>query len=185
MKSLKSLMMAGILAAGLGGCGSDNQTSTAGDGAEKTTKDAPMLKFVSTKDGSPLPIKPTDKDTPEVKEFYKTGKNPYTKKFISDPEAAKTGRKVFNMYSCTQCHGGNAGGQTGPSLTDDNWVYPKNVTDKGMFETISGGTNAGMPIWHLQVAGNPELLSSDDILRVMAWIRSMYAGADQTKEWLK
>ena len=106
-------------------------------------------------------------------------------KFVNDPGAAKAGRKVFNMYSCTQCHGGNAGGQTGPGLTDDKWNYAKNVTDKGMFETISGGTNGGMPTWHQQVSGNPELLSSDEILRVMGWIRSMYAGADQTKEWLK
>ena len=92
-------------------------------------------KFVSTVDNNPLPIKVHDDDTPEAKEFYKTCKNPYTKKFAADPEAAKAGKKKFGYYSCTQCHGGNAGGQTGPSIIDDRWQYPKHVTDKGMLPT--------------------------------------------------
>jgi cytochrome c-L len=143
-------------------------------------------KFESTKaDHAPLVIKPTDKDSADAKTFLETCINPYTKRFVADPEAAKAGKKLFGMYSCTQCHGGNAGGQTGPSITDDRWQYPKHVYDKGMFETIAGGTDAGMPTWHQQVAGNPELLSTDEILKIMGWLRSMYSGVDQTKEWLK
>lgn len=139
--------------------------------------------FVSTKDGSPLAITATDEDTPEAKEFIKTCVNPYTKKFAGDPEAAKAGKKKFGFWSCSQCHGGNGGGQTGPSILDSNWQYAKHVTDKGMFETIAGGSNAGMPTWHKQAAGNPELVSTDDILKIIGWLRASYAGGGDTP-WL-
>ena len=139
--------------------------------------------FVSTKDGSPLDIKAIPGDTPEAKEFLATCVNPYTKKAVADADVAKTGKKLFGYWSCTQCHGGNAGGQTGPSITDSTWQYSKHLTDKGMFETIAGGSNAGMPTWHAQVAGNVELLKTDEILRIVGWLRTMYAGGGD-KPWL-
>lgn len=143
-------------------------------------------KFVSTKAGNaPFVIKPTDSDSPEAKQFLETCINPYTKMFVADPELAKQGKKKFGFWSCTQCHGGNAGGQTGPSIIDDTWQYSKHVTDKGMFETIAGGSDAGMPAWHQQVAGNPELVSTDDILKIIGWLRASYKGNDKEKPWLK
>jgi cytochrome c-L len=140
-------------------------------------------KFVATQDNAPFVIKPVEGDTPEAKEFLATCVNPYTKKFAADPEAAKAGKKKFGFWSCTQCHGGNAGGQTGPSIIDDTWQYAKHVTDKGMFETIAHGTNAGMPAWHAQPANNPELLGTDEILRIIGWLRASYAGKGE-KPWL-
>jgi cytochrome c-L len=140
-------------------------------------------KLVSTKDGSPLPIKPVDTDTPEAKKFLETCINPYTKLYAADPEAAKAGKKKFGYYSCTQCHGPNAGGQVGPSIVDDRWQYAKHVTDKGMFETISGGSNGGMFAWHQQVSGNPELVPTDDILKIIGWLRTQYKGGGDTP-WL-
>jgi cytochrome c-L len=139
--------------------------------------------LVSTKDGSPLPIKETPEDTPEAKEFLETCINPYTKRFAVDKEAAKAGKKKFGLYSCTQCHGPNAGGQVGPSITDDRWQYAKHVTDKGLFETISGGSNGGMFAWHQQL-GNPDNPSTDDILKIIGWLRSEYKGGDD-RPWLK
>ena len=140
--------------------------------------------LVSTKDGSPLNIKPVDSDTPQAKEFLETCINPYTKLYANDKEAAKAGKKKFGFYSCTQCHGANAGGQVGPSITDDRWQYAKHVTDKGMFETIAGGSNGGMFAWHQQVAGNPELVPTDDILKIIGWLRSEYKGGND-RPWLK
>jgi cytochrome c-L len=140
--------------------------------------------LVSTKAGNaPLNIQVTDTDTPEAKQFLETCVNPYTKRFHDNPEEAKAGKKLFGFYSCTQCHGANAGGQTGPSITDNIWQYAKHVTDKGMFETIAGGTDGGMPTWHGQVANNPELLKTDEILKIMGWLRSMYKGGGETP-WL-
>lgn len=143
-------------------------------------------KFESTKAGNqPFTIKPTEKDSPEAKEFLQTCKNPYTKMYAADPEKAKAGKKLFGYYSCTQCHGGNAGGQTGPSIIDDTWQYAKHQTDKGIFETIANGSDAGMPAWHQQPAGNAELLSTDEILKIIGWLRVSFKGSDQSKPWLK
>lgn len=142
-------------------------------------------KFESTKAGNKaFVIKPTDTDSAEAKQFLETCINPYTKKYVADPEAAKAGKKKFGFWSCTQCHGGNAGGQTGPSIIDDRWQYTKHVTDKGLFETIADGSDAGMPPWHQQTAGNPELLPTDDILKIIGWLRASYQGGGD-KPWLK
>ncbi|EUJ11485.1 Cytochrome c [Methylophilaceae bacterium 11] len=138
--------------------------------------------LVSTKDGSPLGVKVVDTDTPQAKEFLATCVNPYTKAFAKDPEAAKAGKKKFGFYSCTQCHGPNGGGQVGPNITDSTWQYAKHITDKGMFETIAGGSNGGMFAWHNQL-GNPENLATDDILKIEAWLRTQYRGGGDTP-WL-
>jgi len=151
-------------------------------GMTLSTQASAACNLVSTKDGSPLGVKAVETDTPQAKQFLETCINPYTKEFVKDPEAAKAGKKKFGLYSCTQCHGPNAGGQVGPSITDSTWQYAKHVTDKGLFETISGGSNGGMFAWHQQL-GNPENLSTDDILKVIGWLRSQYKGGGETP-WL-
>jgi cytochrome c-L len=140
--------------------------------------------LVSTKDNSPLNIKPVEGDTPEALEFLKTCVNPYTKLYAADANAAKKGKSRFGYYSCTQCHGPNGDGQVAVSITDDRWQYAKHVTDKGMFETIAGGSNGGMFAWHQQVSNNPELVNTDDILKMVAWLRTQYKGGGD-KPWLK
>ena len=129
-------------------------------------------KFESIRAGnSPFEVKPTENDSPEAKHFLKTCINPYTRLYVADPEQAKAGKKKL-------------GGQTGPSILDDNWQYARVVNDKGMFEIIAGGSDAGMPAWHQQVGGNPELMSTDDILKIIGWLRSSYQGKDTEKPWL-
>ena len=153
--------------------------------------------FVSTKDGSPLAMKADAADSAEAKTFLDTCKNPYTAKYAADAEAAKAGRKVMTLNGCTGCHGGNLGGLMAPSLVknggtgafDTKWVYAKNATDKGMFETISGGT-AGtsggvMSTWHKSLDGHVgDGLSTDEILKAVAYIRTVYKG-DGEKTWMK
>jgi cytochrome c-L len=153
--------------------------------------------LVSTKDNSPLKIKVADTDSAEAKEFLATCKNPYTAKFAADAEAAKAGRKVMTFNGCTGCHGGNLGGLMAPSLVknggtgafDTRWVYAKDATDKGMFETVSGGTpgvsGGTMFIWHNQLEGHTgDGLTTDEILKAIAYIRTVYKG-DGEKTWLK
>ncbi len=152
--------------------------------------------FVSTKDGSPLTIKATAEDTPQVTAFLETCKNPYTKEFAADAKAAKKlGRRVFTYNGCSGCHGGKLEGIMAPSLRKDGgqgaydtrWAYAKNATDKGMFETIAAGTpgNAGgvMAAWHIDVPNHiSDGLSTDDILKVIGYIRTEYYG-DEEKLW--
>ena len=152
-------------------------------GLTLSTQASAACNLVSTKDGSPLGIKAAETDTPQAKEFLETCNNPYTKVYAKDAEAAKAGKKKFGYYSCTQCHGPNGGGQVGPSITDSTWQYSKHVSDKGIFETIAGGSNGGMFAWHQQL-GNPENLSTDDILKVVGWLRTQYKGGGDTP-WLK
>ena len=154
-------------------------------------------KFTSTKDNSPVVISAVATDTPEAREFLATCINPYTKKYASDPESAKAGRKVMTYNGCTGCHGGNLGGLMAPSLVklggtgayDTKWVYAKNATDKGMFETIANGTpgasGGNMYIWHNQLEGHTgDGLSTDEILKAIAYIRTVYKGSEE-QTWLK
>ncbi|MDX1915867.1 MAG: cytochrome c [Methylophilus sp.] len=130
------------------------------------------VKFVTTQDGSPLEIKADFFDTPEAKEFLKTGKNPY----VGNAEAIKKGKKIFGLYSCTQCHGPDAKGQVGPGLIGPTYRYPKDATNKGMFETIWNGTNGGMGAKGLGLMDPSDPsngLKPDEVLKVIAWIRSV------------
>lgn len=129
------------------------------------------IKFVTTQDGAPLDIPAASFATPAAKEFLATGKNPY----IGDAEAIKKGHKLFNLYSCTQCHGPEAGGQTGPGLTGPGFKYAKDATNKGMFETIWHGTNGGMGAKGAGLMDPTDPtngLTPDETLKVIAWIRS-------------
>ncbi len=166
-------------------CGKDDKAQTSAD--LTPTK---ICSLVSTKDNSPLVIKVLSTDTPQAKEFLITCINPYTKLYAKDAEAAKVGKKQFSYQGCSGCHGGNANGLMGPSLIDAKWQYAKHISDKGMFETIAGGTNGSPPewgsmlTWHNQLAGHTgEGLDTDTILKIMAWLRTQYIGGGETP-WL-
>ena len=129
------------------------------------------VKFVATQDGSPITIPADQFDTPAAKEFLATGKI----KYIGDAEAVKKGKKIFGLYSCTQCHGPEAAGQVGPGLVGPTYKYPKVATNKGMFETIWHGTNGGMGgkgIGIMNPADPKDGMTVDETLKVIAWIRS-------------
>ena len=158
--------------------------------------------FVSTKDGSPLTIKASDTDTPQAKEFLETCVNPYTKAYAADPsliaqKSPKGGKALFGYNGCSGCHGGKLEGVMAPSLRKDGgqgafdtkWVYAKNATDKGMFETISAGSAGAsggvMSTWNINLPDHVgDGLTNDEILRLIAYIRSEYRG-DGEKTWLK
>jgi len=108
-------------------------------------------------------------------------------------------KKLYGLNNCTGCHGGKLEGVMAPGLRkqpsggqsqyDNQWVYPINATDKGMFETIAGGTpgksGGTMFKWHKQIEGHTGGgLTTDDILQTIAYIRANYAGTDE-KVWLK
>lgn len=52
------------------------------------------------------------------------------------------GKRLYHWFNCQGCHA-NGGGDIGPALMDDKWIYgsdPRNV-----FETILAGRPNGMP----------------------------------------
>lgn len=183
----------------LAGCDKKDAGGAGASASATESSSGETCALVSTKDNSPLAIKAVATDTPEAKEFLATCKNPYTAKYAADAEAAKAGRKVYTLNNCMGCHGGKLEGVMAPSLNkntaggqgafDQKWVYEKNATDKGMFETISGGTpgtsGGTMLVWHNQLPGKTgEGLSTDDILKAIAYIRTEYKG-DGEKTWMK
>jgi cytochrome c-L len=113
-------------------------------------------------------------DPPAVKQFKETGKNPYNK----DPDAIAAGFKLARAVACTHCHAGDLSGLIGPNLTRGDWRYPRDSTDKGLFQTLYFGTTGGMAAW-----GKLGSLTEDEILRVMAFVRSQYRGDPKDVTW--
>jgi cytochrome c oxidase cbb3-type subunit 3 len=74
--------------------------------------------------------------------------NPYS----NDPVALQDGRRLFNWYNCSGCHGGHAGGGMGPSLRDPVWLYGNR--DDQIFDTIAHGRSKGMPAWGSKIPQN-------------------------------
>jgi cytochrome c-L len=119
-------------------------------------------------------LTPKAEDTPAVRQFKETGKNPY----YQDPTAIADGFRLARASACTHCHGESLGGLIGPSLTNGNWRYVRNGTDKGLFETLYFGTAGGMAAW-----GKIGSLTEDEILKVMAFVRSKYRGDPKNITW--
>ncbi len=170
MQNFKFATIAVFFALSLAACG---KGGSAGGGEKAATAESggKMVDFVATQDSSPLNIMPELFDTPVAKEFAATGKNPY----VGKQDAIDKGKKLFQLYSCTQCHGGDAQGQTGPSLHGPDFRYAKDATNKGMFETIWHGTNGGMGAKGkgLMDPTDPNNgLKPDEVLQIEAWIRT-------------
>ncbi len=81
-----------------------------------------------------------------------------------DPVALQDGRRLFNWYNCSGCHGGHAGGGMGPSLRDPVWLYGHR--DDQIFDSIAEGRSNGMPAWGTRI---PE----HQIWELVAYIQSM------------
>ena len=141
----------------------DQSVKVAENVAVAANKDyGPPIEFRGTISGDVLEMTPKvdgEVFTDQVKQFIATGENPYG----GNSEAIKKGYKLFST-ACSGCHGHLGEGKLGPALADDYWTYPKNETDKGLFETIYGGAQGMM-------GPQQGLLQVDEILHIIAWIR--------------
>lgn len=115
---------------------------------------------------------PDGRDTPAVKSFIETGVNPYNEVKGCLPRGEEN-----YLSACSGCHGHLAEGKVGPGLNDGYWTYPKNTTDKGLFETIFGGGQGMM-------GPHGADMTLDDHLKLMAWIRHVNTGEGKDAEWL-
>lgn len=116
--------------------------------------------------------KPEGRDTPAVKQFLQTGKNPY----LEDKSCLAKGESLF-LTACSGCHGQVGEGKIGPGLNDNYWTYPKNEKDQGIFETVFGGARA-------QMGPHYGDLTLDEMLLVTAWVRHLYTGPVEDAVWL-
>jgi cytochrome c oxidase cbb3-type subunit 3 len=114
----------------------------------------------SAAQGSAAPIQANVGPIPGGIEVTSAHLNPYT----TDAVALQDGRRLFNWYNCSGCHGGHAGGGMGPSLRDETWIYGNQ--DSQIFDSIAQGRSNGMPAWGTKI---PE----DQIWQLVAYIKSM------------
>jgi cytochrome c(L) len=164
------LIVLAVAAGGVAGVSGQTPTTepsrpSAATGGQSSTPEQGDLAAVLT---------PRAGDTAAVRQFKEMGKNPY----YQDPQALADGFRLARASACTHCHGESLGGLIGPSLTNGNWRYPRNGTDKGLFETLYFGTSGGMAAW-----GKIGSLTEDEILRIMAFVRSKYRGDPKNITW--
>jgi cytochrome c-L len=110
--------------------------------------------------------------TEAVKHFMSTGENNYNQ----NEEVIKAGENLF-ATACSGCHGHHAEGKLGPALGDSYWTYPGGQTDKGLFEIVYDGARAMM-------GPQRNNLTVDEMLTVMAYVRSIYWGEPEKALWL-
>ncbi len=87
-----------------------------------------------------------------------------TNPYALNSQARADGRRLFNAYNCSGCHGDHAGGGMGPSLRDESWIY--GGRDANIFASIAEGRANGMPAWGVK-------LPDEDMWKLTAYIRSM------------
>jgi mono/diheme cytochrome c family protein len=98
-------------------------------------------------------------------------KNPFT----GNPEAINEGRAIYLQRGCSGCHGVGGGGGMALPLIDDSWKFGS--SDEVLFKLIKGDiAESTMP----KVFGDME---PDQIWKMIAYIRSLYAGDPSKVDW--
>jgi mono/diheme cytochrome c family protein len=127
----------------------------------------------------PTPADYTKISPPDL--VSKTPHNPYkdTQKNI-----VAQGQTLFRSYPCSGCHGGDAGGGMCPPLTTSDWIYDGD--DDTLFRLITLGSDQlqkdgyyrhGMaPVVGPMPPMGPIIKNSDDLWKILTFIRSRYDG---------
>jgi len=92
-----------------------------------------------------------------------TATNPKGQEYEQNAYAMAQGKRLFQWYNCSGCHG-NGGGGSGPALIDDKWIYGSSIDN--IVATIREGRPNGMPSFRGRIP-------DDEIWQIAAYIRSM------------
>ena len=76
---------------------------------------------------------------------------------LTDKQALAEGKDIF-LKNCAACHLADGGGQVGPNLTDNAWIYGCDIKD--VFKVVNDGTSKGMPPWKALGAANIQKVAS-------------------------
>lgn len=127
--------------------------------AEDTAPD-----FLHVLTGQPLDLSPLPGETltEAVREFRRTGRNPYR----DDAQAIAEGRVLFRDH-CSFCHGYDGSGGTAPPIDGRSWIYATMATDPGMFSVVYGGAFGAMRTWRRHG------MTQDQVLRIVAYVRQL------------
>jgi cytochrome c oxidase cbb3-type subunit 3 len=83
--------------------------------------------------------------------------------------AVSTGKRLYRWYNCSGCHGTGGGGDWGPALSDDKWIYGSRPQD--IFDSIVQGRQEGMPSFGRHI-------SEDQVWDLVAYVRSLSGQLD-------
>jgi mono/diheme cytochrome c family protein len=107
--------------------------------------------------------------------------NPYTD---HDKTIVAQGKTLFRIYPCSGCHGGDGGGGMCPPLTNGDWIYGGD--DDTWFRLVilgsvqlqkDGYTRGGIgEVVGPMPAMGPLFKNSDDLWKIIAFVRSRYDG---------
>ena len=100
---------------------------------------------------------------------------PRNNPFAGDADAVAKGKSLYFEVGCQGCHGGGGGGGMATSLIDDGWTFGSD--DEMLFKLIKGEIpDQTMPVVY-------SVLEDDEVWRLMAFIRSIYAGDPSKINW--
>jgi mono/diheme cytochrome c family protein len=107
--------------------------------------------------------------------------NPYKD---TQKDIVAQGQTLFRSYPCSGCHGGDGGGGMCPPLTSSDWIYGGD--DDTLFRLVTLGSDELQKKGYTRqglaaVVGpmppmGPIIKNSDDIWKILAFIRSRYDG---------
>lgn len=107
--------------------------------------------------------------------------NPYKD---TQKDIVAQGQTLFRSYPCSGCHGGDGGGGMCPPLTTSDWIYGGD--DDTLFRLVTLGSDALQKNGYKRqglaaVVGpmppmGPIIKNSDDLWKILAFIRSRYDG---------
>ncbi len=146
----------GVPLAPIGGAsGAASGTTEAGAGPPE----APSAGAAPAADASP-----TDAAVPAQR-------NPFT----GDADMAAEGRALYFQVGCQGCHGGGGGGGMATSVIDEAWTFGSD--DEVLYRLIKGE----IPEQTMPKVYN--VLTDDEVWKILAFIRSVYAGDPARIDW--
>jgi len=95
--------------------------------------------------------------------------------FTGDTAMVAEGRTLYFQIGCQGCHGGGGGGGMATSVIDDAWTFGSD--DEVLFRLIKGEIREQtMPTVY-------SVLEDDEVWKILAFIRSVYAGDPDRIDW--
>ena len=95
--------------------------------------------------------------------------------FTGNADQAAEGRTLYFQVGCQGCHGGGGGGGMATSVIDDAWTFGSD--DEVLFRLIKGE----IPEQTMPTVYN--VLEDDEVWKILAFIRSVYAGDPGRIDW--